>query len=147
LKKIITAINNPDLNLKLKELKMYEVVSKDIQYKEGILEILEKTEKVDTIILKEDIPGEKDLKEFVLDLLYLKNSLEIIIFLKNNDIETINFLKNKGISKIYSDEKISLENVIKSLEDIKIQETENIEKIAISGAPGVRKKRVFNNFS
>ena len=41
LKKVITAINNPILNDKLLNCKNIEVLKNDIQYKEGILEILE----------------------------------------------------------------------------------------------------------
>lgn len=152
MKKIITAIGKPDLNRELKELDIYEIVSKDIQYKEGIIEILESVSDVDIVILKEDIPGEKSLKEIVIELLYIKNDLEIIIFLKNNDIELISFLNSEGIFKIYSDEKINLESIIKSLENIE----ENIineqiasksKTIAVSGVSGVRKKCVFSNFS
>ena len=39
--KILTATNNPNLNEELKKEKGVEIVCKDIQYKEGILEILE----------------------------------------------------------------------------------------------------------
>ena len=42
MKKIITAVNNPNLNEKLKNENYIEVIGKDIQYKEGILEFLEK---------------------------------------------------------------------------------------------------------
>ena len=47
IKKIITAINNPELNERLKEEKKFEVIGKDIQYKEAILEILEKYKIID----------------------------------------------------------------------------------------------------
>ena len=40
MKKIITAINNPNLNEKLKQENNLEIICKDIQYKEAILEIL-----------------------------------------------------------------------------------------------------------
>ena len=40
--KIITAMNNPKLNEELKNEKNVEIICKDIFYKEGILEILEK---------------------------------------------------------------------------------------------------------
>ena len=40
--KIITAINNPKINEELNNEKDIQVIGKDILYKEGILEILEK---------------------------------------------------------------------------------------------------------
>ena len=39
--KIITAVNNPNLNEELKKENDVEILFKDIQYKEGIIEILE----------------------------------------------------------------------------------------------------------
>ena len=61
--RIITALNNPQLNNKLKEEKEYQILSKDIQYKEAILEILEKYRKINIIIINEEIPGEITLIE------------------------------------------------------------------------------------
>ena len=41
MKKIMTAINNPKLNELLKNENYIEIIEKDIQYKEAIIEILE----------------------------------------------------------------------------------------------------------
>ena len=41
MKKIITALNNPNLNEELKKENDVKILFKDIQYKEGIIEILE----------------------------------------------------------------------------------------------------------
>ena len=59
MKKIITAVNNPNLNEELKKEKEVEILFKDIQYKEGILEILEnKKIEIDYIIIDENLTGE-----------------------------------------------------------------------------------------
>ena len=42
MKKILTAVDNPTLNIRLKEEKDIKIIGKDIPYKEGILEFLEK---------------------------------------------------------------------------------------------------------
>lgn len=57
IEKIITAINNPIINEKLKKEKI-EVIGKDIQYKEGILEILENNKEINFILINENLPGE-----------------------------------------------------------------------------------------
>ena len=57
MKKILTAINNPKLNEELKKEKNFEVIGKDIQYREAILEILEKNKKINLLIISEKIPG------------------------------------------------------------------------------------------
>ena len=58
MKKIITAINNPNLNEKLKQENNLEIICKDIQYKEAILEILLENKNVDILIINNDLPGE-----------------------------------------------------------------------------------------
>lgn len=57
----MTAIGNQNLNQKLKQEDTLEVVSEDIPYKEGIIEVLEKKQ-VDVLILSELLQGEIELK-------------------------------------------------------------------------------------
>ena len=45
MKRILTAINNPNLNEKLSQEKSIEIIGKDIQYREAIIDILEKENK------------------------------------------------------------------------------------------------------
>ena len=45
--KILTAIGDPYINERLNEYENIEVIGKDIQYQEGILEILEIREDID----------------------------------------------------------------------------------------------------
>ena len=39
---IITALNNPNINNKLKDIKEFNIIGNDVQYQEGIKEMLEK---------------------------------------------------------------------------------------------------------
>ena len=52
IKRVITAIGNPEINEKLKNENI-DIVCGDILYKEGILEFLEINNKIDYIIIKE----------------------------------------------------------------------------------------------
>ena len=65
MKKILTAINNPKLNEELKKESNFQIIGKDIQYKEAILEVLEKNNKIDLIILSDKIPGEIKLENLI----------------------------------------------------------------------------------
>ena len=56
--KILTAIGNPILNEKLKKLENISVVGKDVQYQEGVLEILEKDSSIESLIISDNLPGE-----------------------------------------------------------------------------------------
>ena len=54
--KIITAIENKKINEKLKNINNIKILNTDIQYKEGILEYLEKNSDIDLILLKLNLP-------------------------------------------------------------------------------------------
>ena len=62
---IITALNNPNLKKKLKEKTSFNIIGNDIQYQEGILEMLQKNEEIDLIIISELLPGEINFKELI----------------------------------------------------------------------------------
>ena len=46
MKKVITAVANPIINNELKKEKNIEVIGNDIQYQEGIVEVLEKDNRI-----------------------------------------------------------------------------------------------------
>lgn len=54
--RIITAIENKKINEKLKNINNMKILNTDIQYKEGILEYLEKNNDIDLILLKLNLP-------------------------------------------------------------------------------------------
>ena len=78
MKKIITAINNPIINEKLKKEKI-EVIGKDIQYKEGILEILENNKEINFILIDEKLPGEIKNDELINKIKTINKNIEIIL--------------------------------------------------------------------
>ena len=57
--KIVTALGNPCLNTELNKYDDFEIIGKDIQYKDGIIEILEKNIEVNYIILSDILIGEE----------------------------------------------------------------------------------------
>ena len=65
MKKIITAIGNPILNVNLKKEDEFEVMSEDIQYQEGIFEFLEKEPNINFLILSELIVGNLEIKNLI----------------------------------------------------------------------------------
>ena len=115
--RIITALNNPQLNNKLKEEKEYQILSKDIQYKEAILEILEKYRKINIIIINEEIPGEITLIELIRKVNIIDKKIRIIIILKNKDIKKENILRQNGIKEIYYKDFITEKEIKKIIEN------------------------------
>ena len=113
MKKIITAINHPKLNEELRKEKNFEVIGRDIQYKEAILEILEKNKLIDIIIINEKIPGEMELEEMIEKIKKINQKIKIIFILEkeNNELEKI-LIKN-NIIDIYYNNEINLKELIK----------------------------------
>ena len=124
MKSILTAIANPVLNEKLKQTNEFKINYNDIQYQEGVIEILKK-EKIDILILSEILPGEYNIKDFILEIKKLNKEIEIIIFLENKKENLEMFLKTNGIFNIYYNNEIDFSNIIKNIK----KENKNIELI------------------
>ena len=129
MKKILTAINNPKLNEELKKESNFQIIGKDIQYKEAILEVLEKNNKIDLIILSDKIPGEIKLENLIEKIKLENDKIKIIFILEkeNNKIEKI-LIKN-NIIDIYYNNKINLKELIKIINKQEINMEEEIIKL------------------
>ena len=134
--KIITAVENKKINGQLKNINNIKILNSDIQYKEGILEYLEKNKKLDLIILKEDLPGQVNLLYLINEIKKINKNIKIIILLKNNCFENYEIIKN--VEYIYL-KKITLNNILKILNIEQKKYKENINKnniIQVSGNNG-----------
>ena len=65
MKKIITALGNPNLSEKIKKYKNIEILTKDIQYQEGIFEVLEKEKNIYFLILSENLLGKNKIENLI----------------------------------------------------------------------------------
>ena len=108
--KIITAMNNPNLNEKLKNENNIKIIGRDIQYKEGILELLENNIEINYIIIDENLPGEIELNKLIENILEKNKKIKIIITIKKENKNKLN-LNNKKIIKIYYEKNINLEKL------------------------------------
>lgn len=112
MKKIITAIGEPKLNEELKKYEMLNVVTSDIQYKEGILEVLENESDIEYLIFNEEIEGQIEFEDLIDTIKLLNKNIELIVILEENNIENINYLKNKNINKIFLKDEIDVNKII-----------------------------------
>ena len=129
---ILTALANNKINEKLKAVEDINILNKDIQYKEGILEYLEKNKNIDIIIFLEELPGQIKTKKLIEIINSINNKIKIII-ITNKNKEIKNNKINKKIRYLYL-EKINYENIIKM---IKIKNNKNI--LRLIGNRGVGK--------
>lgn len=142
MKKILTAIANPKLNEKLKQTNEFEINYNDIQYQDGVLEILKK-EKIDILILSEILPGDYNIKDFILEIKKYNKEIEIIIFLENKKENLEIFLKTNGIYNIFYNNEIEFEKIINNVK----KENKNIELInnLIKENFLINKEKIKNN--
>lgn len=108
---ILTAINNENIFKELKIKKNINIISNDIQYKEGILEILEKNKNIDSVIINENLNGQIKIEELIKKIKKIKSKINIIIILNKKDLTKEQYLIKNKIKFIYS-EKLSAEKII-----------------------------------
>ena len=106
--KIVTALANPRLNKELAKIENIEILAPDIQYQDGVIEILDEKKSIDVLILSEVLSGSFNIKEFIIEIKNRNNNLKIIIILENKKEELENFLISKGIFDIYYNNEIEI---------------------------------------
>ena len=107
----LTGINNEKIFKELKKKNNINIVSKDIQYKEGILEFLEKNNNVDYIIINENLNGQIKIEELIKKIKKINNKINIIIILNKKDLIKEEYLSKNKIKFIYA-EKLSVEKIL-----------------------------------
>ena len=112
MKKVILAIENKKLENKLKENNNIKMVCNNLQYREGILEILENNKNIDFILINENLPGIISIEELIKKIKIINNKINIIIFLEKEEINKINKLEKLNINNIYLNKKININKII-----------------------------------
>ena len=119
--KIITALNNEKINERLSQVSNFEIMCKDIQYQEALLEMID--ENIDVLVLSNLLPGDLNIYELINLIKYKSEKIRIFIILDEQNDNIIKFLIKKGITDIFINNKISVEQLIEKIENKK----ENIE--------------------
>lgn len=123
MKTVVTAIGNPILNIKLKQEKELNIIGNDIQYQEGIFELLEENN-IEFLILSEMIQGEFTVQKVIEKIKLMNQNIKIILILEHKKEELENVLIAKGIFKILYNNQIEIEELIKII----MGEEKNSEK-------------------
>ena len=113
----ITALGNEEINKLLK--KELEIIGKDIQYQEAVLDVLENNENIEFLILSSIIPGQFNIYEFINLIIFKNSKIKIIIFLEKRNKELEEFLISKGINNIYYNNEITIQEIINNIKNNK----------------------------
>lgn len=141
---ILVAINNQKIFENLLKEKNINIINKNILYKEGILEILEKKIEINYIIINEKIPGEIEINNLINKIKEINKNINIILIIEKNKKDYINNKNNFIILEEENTKEIldkilnkkteenldkNIDNKLKELEkDIDDKSEENIEK-------------------
>ena len=125
MKYVVTALDNPILNIEIKKEKELKILCKDIQYQEGILEILEKYKKIDFLIINELLSGKYKIEELINKINQKNKLIKIIIILENKKEEIENLLYAKGVYKIFYNNEIEIKKIINILKNEKKENEKN----------------------
>ena len=123
--KIITALENPKTNEKLKKKTNFEILGNDIQYQEGVIEKLEQNPDINLIIISELLSGQIGFRNLIDKIKLINKNIEIIAILKNENEETKNYLISKGIFNIFYNNKITNDELINKINNINSSLKEN----------------------
>ena len=126
--RIITAIGNPEINKELNKDDFYKVVGVDIQYQDGVFEILEENKNIYYLILNLNIFGELNEFDFIERIIEKNNNLNLIIVLEKENEKLINYLISKNINNILLKNKNNLNeinNIIKNKKEINLIKQKN----------------------
>ena len=111
MKSVLLAIDDKKLIKKIEEDNNINLVNNNLQYREAILEILEKNKNIDFILINENLPGLISIEELIKKIKIINNKINIIFFLEKYDINKKNKLNNLNIDNIYFNKKININKI------------------------------------
>ena len=117
---ILTAIGDQNLNNALRFESEFEIPEKDISYREGVLESLEKEKNIDIVILYEKIPGEIEICNLIKSIKRINNEIVIFFILEKENEELLNLLKIENIKNIFFINEININDFINKIKNVKI---------------------------
>ena len=100
-----------------------KLICKRVQYREAILEVLQRAKKVDLIIVSEKIPGEISIEELIKKIKKINYKIIIFFILDKEDIKKENKLKKLGIKNIYIKNNKDFKKILNKLEEFEIDKT------------------------
>ena len=127
--KVVTALGNHKLSENLEKEEQIEVIEKDIQYQEGIIELLDKNINVDFFIIDENLKGAFSIKKIIEEIKQKNEKIKIILLLEKKDDQKN--ICEKNIHKIVYDENknITIKKIINKIKEENVKKEKEKEEI------------------
>lgn len=143
MKKIITALSNEKIYNILKQENDIEIVVNDIQYKEGIIEVLEKYFDIDFIIINNLLQGEISLEDLIKKITKINNNIKIILIIEKKNEE----MNNGGIYKILYNNENLINQIIKIIDGNKYDDEIKNENNNLKNIISKKDKKIKNKLN
>jgi len=151
---VITALGNPILNNELLKINEINVLLNDLQYKEAIIEFLEKKIRINYLILSDSLPGEIKIDKLI-NILKAKDKNIKIILIKERKNEKKDELKGiKNIDYIFYNNEVDVTDIIKIITNKRksdneklIQDIELLKEIVLNKNKNMMKNIKIEDFS
>ena len=101
MKTVMTAVANPIINEKLKNETNIQIIGNDIQYKEGVIEALEKNKEINYLILSDILIGKELLIELIKKIKIINKNIKILVILTEENKKECDNLISCGVEKIF----------------------------------------------
>lgn len=125
---IITALGNPILNNELNKIDEFNVLLNDLQYKEAIIEYLEKNIKINYLILSEVLPGEIRIEELINILKTKDKNIKIILIREKGSEKDKNIQSIKNVDYTFFNNEVDITDIIEIIRNKKIVDNEKIKE-------------------
>ena len=136
---MLLAIKEEKIKQEIKKIKEIKIIHKNIEYKEGILEYLEKYKKINFIIISENLPGQISLLELIKKIKKKNKKIHFII-LSENYSEELNEYANVLDSKNFNATQLfDFMETKEDLSSLKNSKNNSQKIVQIHGTPGAGK--------
>ena len=125
---VLTALGNPILNNELQKIDDINVLLNDLQYKEAIIEFLEKNIKINYLILSESLPGEINLNKLI-NILKIKNkNIKIILIKERKNEKEKSKQEIKNVDYVFFNNEVDITDIIEIIDNRKTSDNEKLKK-------------------
>lgn len=125
---VLTALGNNNLFKKLKTINGIKLYKNDIQYREGIIEVLKENDNINLIIIYEKILGSIEFEELINKIKIINNEIKFIFILENKNEKLENILLKNNIKNIFYNNEINFNEFILKIKNINFSEKDILKK-------------------